>query len=65
VIAFIAIAAGAVTYSLLLNPVSYEPTGFFRYTTASLPAFVVAGVVHFVLTRATLIPRGIGGYLIV
>jgi len=65
VIAFIAIAAGAVTYSLLLNPVSYEPTGFFRYTTASLPAFIVAGAVHYVLTRVTLIPRGIGGYLIV
>jgi nucleobase:cation symporter-1, NCS1 family len=32
-VAFIAVGAGAVTYSLLLNPVSYEPSGVLRYTT--------------------------------
>jgi hypothetical protein len=32
-VAFIAVGAGAVTYSLLLNPVSYEPSGLFCYTT--------------------------------
>jgi nucleobase:cation symporter-1, NCS1 family len=62
VVPFVAIAAGAVTYSLLLNPVTYEPSGLFRYTTASLPAFVAAGLVHYVLTRLIVAPRGLGGY---
>jgi cytosine/uracil/thiamine/allantoin permease len=57
VVPFVAIAAGAVTYSLLLNPVTSEPSGLFRYTTASLPAFVVAGLVHYVLTRVIVQPR--------
>lgn len=62
VIAFAAVAAGAVTYSLLLNPVSYEPSALFRYTTASVPAFLVAGVVFYVLTRCITQPLGQGGY---
>jgi NCS1 family nucleobase:cation symporter-1 len=49
-------------YSLLLNPVSYEPSGLFRYTTASLPAFLVAGLVYYVLTRVVVQPLGLGGY---
>lgn len=60
--AFAAVAAGALTYSLLLNPVSYEPSAVFRYTTASLPAFVVGGVVHYVLTALVVKRRGLGGY---
>ncbi|GAB5897201.1 cytosine permease [Mycolicibacterium sp.] len=60
--AFAAVAAGAVTYALLLNPVTYEPTGVFRYTTASLPAFVVAGLTHYVLTRLVVQRTGAGGY---
>lgn len=62
VAAFVAVVAGAVTYSLLLNPVSYEPSGLFRYTTASLPAFVVAGIVHYVLTQSVVRRLGLGGY---
>lgn len=61
-VAFAAVAAGAVTYSLLLNPVTYEPSGLFRYTTASLPAFLVAGLVHYVLTVLVVRRRGLGGY---
>lgn len=61
-VAFGAIAAGALTYALLLDPVTYEPHGLFRYTTASLPAFLVAGAVHYVATRLLIAPRGIGDY---
>lgn len=62
VAAVLAVAAGALTYVLLLNPVSYEPAGLFRYTTASLPAFAVAAVTHYALTRLINEPRGLGGY---
>ncbi len=62
VVAFVAIAAGALTYALLLNPVTYEPSDLFRYTTASVPAFIIAGLVHYGLTRLLVAPRGLGGY---
>ncbi|UQS22901.1 cytosine permease [Amycolatopsis thermalba] len=60
--AFVAVAAGAVTYALLLNPVTYEPAGPFRYLTASLPAVVVSGVLHYVLTVLIVRRRARGGY---
>jgi len=62
IVAFVAVGAGAVTYSLLLNPVSYEPSALFRHTTASLPAFAVAAVTYYVLTRLVVQPLGLGGY---
>jgi nucleobase:cation symporter-1, NCS1 family len=61
-VAFLAVAAGAVTYYLLLNPLTFESASVFRYTTASLPAFLVTGVLHYVLTKLVVIPAGKGGY---
>jgi NCS1 family nucleobase:cation symporter-1 len=46
----------------VLNPVSYEPSEVFRYTTASLPAFAVAGVTFYVLTKLVVQRLGLGGY---
>ncbi|WP_216216806.1 purine-cytosine permease family protein [Amycolatopsis aidingensis] len=60
--AFLAVAAGAVTYSLLLNPVTFSSAGVFTYTSASLPAFLVTAAVHTVLTLAWVRPAGKGGY---
>jgi len=62
VAAFAAVGAGALTYGLLLNPVSYEPAAVFRYTTASLPAFAVAAITHYLLTRLVVEPLGQGDY---
>jgi NCS1 family nucleobase:cation symporter-1 len=61
-VAFAAVAAGAVCYWLLLNPLTYESAPPFLYTTASIPAFLVTGVVHYVLTRLFVIPARKGGY---
>lgn len=61
-VAFASVAVGAATYSLLLNPVTYEPSEVFRYTTASVPAFVAAGLTHYVLTRTVVQRLGMGGY---
>ncbi|TQJ05891.1 purine-cytosine permease family protein [Amycolatopsis cihanbeyliensis] len=60
--AFLAVAAGAVTYSLLLNPVTFSSAGLFTYTSASLPAFLVTAAVHTVLTVLWVRPAGKGGY---
>ncbi|MFC7502321.1 cytosine permease [Nocardioides sp. CPCC 206347] len=62
-IAILALVLGAITYALLLNPVTYEPAGWFPYVTASLPAFVVAGTAHYVGTRLVLLRSASwGGY---
>jgi NCS1 family nucleobase:cation symporter-1 len=60
--AFAAVAGGALTYYLLLNPLTYESATLFRYTSASVPAFVVAGVLHYAFTRLIVVPAGKGGY---
>jgi NCS1 family nucleobase:cation symporter-1 len=61
--ALIALAAGSGTYILLLNPATLEQyVPGFQYLSASLPAFVVAGVVYLVLTRLWVAPAGKGGY---
>ena len=62
-VAFLAVAAGAVTYYVLLNPLTFESAAVFRYTTATLPAFLVAGVVYYLLTRLVVVPAGKGGYV--
>lgn len=61
-VAFIALAAGAVTYSLILHPITYVPSAIFPYTTASIPAFLVGGGVYVVLTMAITRRRGQGGF---
>jgi nucleobase:cation symporter-1, NCS1 family len=43
--------AGCATYVALLDPWTYAPGGPYRYLTASLPAAVVAGLVHWVISR--------------
>ncbi len=62
-VALISLGLGSLTYILLLNPatlVQYVPG--FQYVSASIPAFVVAGVVYLVLTAAWVKPSGRGGY---
>ena len=55
-------AAGALVYALLLNPVDYVPAEAFRWLTASLPSMAVAGLLYFGLTKTVTIPRGQGGF---
>lgn len=62
-VAFLSVLAGALTYYVTLDPISFESAAYFRYTTASLPAFVVAGVLYYVLTRLVVVPAGKGGYV--
>lgn len=61
-VAFISLAVGALTYYLILNPLTFESSALFRYTSASLPAFVVTGAVYWLLTHLVVIPLGKGGY---
>lgn len=55
-------AAGALVYALLLNPVDYVPSEPFRWLTASLPSMAVAGGLYWVLSRTVSMRLGQGGF---
>lgn len=59
---FVAVAAGALTYYALLSPLTYEQAYVFRFVSASVPAFLVAAVVYWLLTKLVVQPLGKGGY---
>ena len=61
-VGFVAFAAGMATYIYLLDPVSCVSRPPFQYTTASVPAVVVAGLVYWLGVTAVLRPLGRGGY---
>ena len=54
---------GSKVYFLFLNPGPFEQAGIFRFASASVPAFLVAGIVHFLLTKLVVQPLGKGGYV--
>lgn len=60
--ALIALLVGAAVYVAVLNPVSLENLGVFRFLSASMPSFAAAGAVHWLLTRLVVRPSGKGGY---
>ncbi len=53
---------GAVVYYVLLNPVTLEGLGVFEFLSASVPSFLAAGLVHYLLTRTLVQRLGKGGY---
>jgi NCS1 family nucleobase:cation symporter-1 len=55
-------AAGVGTYLYLLNPQSYAIREPFSYIGASLPAALVAAVVHVLVTMLLVRRAGRGGY---
>lgn len=57
-----ALAVGSVVYLLLLNPISFESAGVFRFISASIPAFLAATLTHVLLTKLVVQPLGKGGY---
>lgn len=60
--AIVALVAGAIVYYVLLNPVTLEGLGAFEFVSASVPSFLAAGLVHYLLTKAVVQRLGKGGY---
>ncbi len=60
--ALLAMVSGFSTYFYLLNPVTYASRWPYEYTTASLPAALVAGLIFVVVTRIFVMPSGKGDY---
>jgi NCS1 family nucleobase:cation symporter-1 len=61
-IGLLALAIGFVTYVWLFNPQTLDNVAAFRYLTASLPSCLIAGLVHYVLTRLFARGRHWGDY---
>lgn len=60
--ALLALAVGCGVYVYLLNPLTYESHGPYRFVTASLPSALAAATVYAMLTRCWVAPAGRGGY---
>jgi nucleobase:cation symporter-1, NCS1 family len=50
--ALVSMAVGVIVYGYLLNPLTYESHWPYQFTTASLPAATVAGLVYISIARA-------------
>ena len=61
-IALLALLAGFAIYVVVFNPQTLAHTTFFTFATASLPSCLLAGLVHYGLTRLLAPRRGWGGY---
>jgi NCS1 family nucleobase:cation symporter-1 len=59
--AMIALAAGCLTYVMLLNPLTYDSAALYPYLTASLPSACVAALTYFV-GGLFVMRAGRGGY---
>jgi NCS1 family nucleobase:cation symporter-1 len=60
--AIAAVAAGAIVYYALLDPLSLEGLGAFRFVSASIPSFLTGALVHYLLTKLLVQRLGKGGY---
>lgn len=61
-IALLALLAGFAIYVVVFNPQTLAHTDFFTFATASLPSCLLAGLVHYGLTRLLATRLGWGGY---
>ena len=60
--AIAALAVGCAIYLYLLNPLTYESHGPYRFLSASLPSAFGAALLYVLVTRWYVMPRGRGGY---
>ncbi|WP_242454868.1 cytosine permease [Pseudomonas sp. MS19] len=61
-IGLFALLVGVGVYVFLFNPQSLANASWFRFISASIPSCLLAGVIHFVLTRAFAERLGWGAY---
>jgi NCS1 family nucleobase:cation symporter-1 len=49
-------------YFIILDPLTFDSSTAFLYMTASIPAILLAGVLHYVLSKMITVPKGLGAY---
>jgi len=57
-----ALVVGVALYVYLLNPLTYESHGPYRFLTASLPTTLLSALVYIAITRLVVVRAGQGGY---
>jgi NCS1 family nucleobase:cation symporter-1 len=60
--AVVALLVGIALYVYLLNPLTYESHGPYRFLTASLPTTLLSALVYIAITRLVVAPAGRGDY---
>jgi NCS1 family nucleobase:cation symporter-1 len=60
--ACVAVVIGFITYIYLLNPVTFVSHGWFKYTSASLPAIFISAGAYYLVSKMYVFKAGIGGY---
>lgn len=60
--AIVALVIGIAVYVYLLNPLTYESRGPYRFLTASLPTTLVSALVYIAITLLIVMRAGRGGY---
>jgi NCS1 family nucleobase:cation symporter-1 len=60
--AIVAVIVGIALYVYLLNPLTYESRGPYRFLTASLPTTLLSAIVYIAITRLVVMRAGRGGY---
>ncbi len=58
----VALLVGIALYVYLLNPLTYESHGPYRFLTASLPTTLLSALVYIAITRLVVAPAGRGDY---
>lgn len=57
-----ALILGCIVFTVTFNPLTFEHTGYFRYTTASLLAAAAAALLYWIFSLIFTLPRKQGGY---
>ena len=58
----LAVAIATMIYFIILDPLTFDSSTAFLYMTASIPAILLAGVLHYVLSKMITVPKGLGAY---
>ncbi len=58
----LAVAIATIIYFIILDPLTFDSSTAFLYMTASIPAILLAGVLHYVLSKMITVPKGLGAY---
>jgi NCS1 family nucleobase:cation symporter-1 len=60
--AIAAFVISTAVYFIILDPISFESSTAFLYLTASIPATVLGGLLHYFFSKMVVIPKKLGGY---
>ncbi|MBM7713952.1 NCS1 family nucleobase:cation symporter-1 [Bacillus thermophilus] len=61
--AIAAFVISTAAYFIMLDPITFEHSTAFLYSSASIPATIFGGILHYIFTKMIVIPKQLGGYV--